>query len=246
LEGEIGEALIGSVKEFDRRRVVTDVAYYFPRFLKLIVVPKRVIRAFSASREEELASALTFLTVSLLIFTAFSVPLFIEKDRMIALLLVQFIMLAMLAFCSSAILQVSWRWVGGTADFSRYLSINSYYWGVSSVLVLCLVISALGVIKVFDPHMLKLLRRAAAGDVAPLIAFHPRKSTPLRVAAWIILIGNLLLPFWTYAFWGAYREINDNTTRLHSFFAFGISSIIFIPVGLLFALMQQGLFNLLR
>jgi hypothetical protein len=188
---------------------------------------------------------LAFLAISLLIFTIFSVPLFIDKNRMMALLLVQFVLFGILVFCSSAILQLSWRLVGGRADFSRYLSINSYYWGVSSVLVICLVLAALGVLKIFDPHILELLRKAAAGDIGPLLASKPRNNPPLRAAAWILLIGNLLLLVWTYAFWGAYREIN-NATRLNSLLAFCISSIIFIPVGLFFALMQQGLFNLLR
>jgi hypothetical protein len=61
-----------------------------------------------------------FLVISLLIFTAFSVPLFIGKERMIVLLSVQFFMLGVLAFCSSAVLQLSWRFVGGKARFSRY------------------------------------------------------------------------------------------------------------------------------
>jgi hypothetical protein len=47
LEGEIGSDLLGSAKALDLTRFVADLVYYFPRVLKLIVVPKRVIRAFT-------------------------------------------------------------------------------------------------------------------------------------------------------------------------------------------------------
>lgn len=245
LEEEIGRDLIGSTKAIQPARFVADVIYYFPRFLKLIVMPKRVVGAYTANRQEELARSMAFLVISLSIFTAFSVPLFIDEERMMVLLLVQFLLHGILAFGSSAILQLSWRLAGGTARFSRYLSINSYYLGVSSVLGICLVAAALGVVKVFDPHILELLRKAAAGDLAPLLASEPGNSVPLRAAFWIVVIGNGLLLFWTYGFWGTYREIN-NATRSQSLLAFCTSCVLFIPVGVFFILMQEGLFNLVR
>jgi len=245
LEGEVSGDLVGRTEALRPSRFVADLVYYFPRFLKLIVMPKRVVRAYTANREEELTRAISFLLISLVIYTTLSMPLFITKDKMVVLLVVQFFMFILLAFASSALLQLSWWLVGGRASFSRYLSVNSYYVGVSIVLGICIMVAAMGVLRAFDPHMLDLLRKAAVGDIFPLIEAHPARSAPLRMAVWIVGIGNLLLLVWTYGFWGAYREIN-NLKRFYSLLAFCCVCLIELPVGFLFILMQQGLFNLLR
>jgi hypothetical protein len=241
------EELVGSetFTKPDLRLLAADFIYYPHRFAKLIMMPKRVVRAFSATQSGELTRSLMFLTISLIIYSLFTAPLYVDQPRMGILLVVQFCMLFLMAFYSSAILQLSWRFMGGRAPFSRYLSITSYYFGVNFVLGVCLVAAALGVITLFDPPLLRLLKLAAEGDVQRLIVFQPLHSGAFRAALWTLGAGNLLLLIWTYSFWGSYREING-ASRFSSFAAFLIANVISLPIGVIFVLIQAFLFNRLQ
>jgi hypothetical protein len=227
------------------KRLMTDIIFYPRHFINLLVMPQRIVRAFTANPEEELVRALLFLVISLILFTVFTVPAFIDQPKMLVLVSVQFVMLMVMAVASAAILRLSWRMVGGKAVFARYLSINSYYFGVTLVLGVIMVAAAVGMIRWFDAHLLDLLRRAAAGEWGSLLSLDPRQKTLLRAALSIILAGNLLLLIWTYFFWGTYREINKSS-RFYSLLAFLIACVLELPVGLLFGLIQQYLFNRTR
>lgn len=244
---EMVEGLVGGdiLKKPDLRLFAADFIYYLDRFAKLIVMPKRVVRAFTAAPSGELTRSLMFLAVSLIIYSFLTVPLYLDRPHIVVVLLVQFFMLLLMTFSSSAILQLSWRVVGGTAPFSRYLSITSYYFGVNLVLGICIVAAALGIITLLDPPLLRALHAAAEGDISLLIAIQPLQRGAFRAALWSIAIGNVLLLIWTYSFWGSYREING-VSRLSSFVAFLIANVISLPIGVIFVLIQSFLFNRLQ
>lgn len=225
-------------------RLLRDLIDYPFTFLKVLFIPKKFARSFHPNPDEQLVRSQAFLILSLIAYVILTAPFFVDNKGLVVRLTVQAFLLWIMVFSSSGILHKSWRWVGGTAPFSRIHSLNSYYCGVTTVLFIGIVAAAVGVLKTFEPQLLPVLVSAMKGKLGPLLHYDVGHSVALRGAFWMVVGGNLLLLFWTYLFWGAYRE-SSGTRRLQSAAAFAIASLLYVPVGFFFALIELGFANVL-
>ena len=86
------------------------------------------------------------------------------------------------------------------------------------------------------------MRDAAGGNIWPLLDSRLLENPAVIAALWILAIGHVFLLLWTFFFWGSYREMNS-ATRVASFCAWILASILVLPIGLGVALLQQAIFN---
>jgi|SRR6185436_3502451 len=238
--------MVSHLKSFDTRVLLREAINYPWNFLRLLFVPRRVALAFRDDPLEELVVSQLFLIISLVVFSIFSAPVFAAQNGTLLFLTVQGFMLWVVALGSSRLLQWAWARVGGAERrFLRYLSLNSYYCAISCLLGLWITLAALGVEIVFDRPFVDQLAKANLLEIAHLLIDHFPASLPLKTATAVLVIGNLLMLVWTFFFWDAYRAINK-VGWVEAAGAFVISSVAFLPLGLLFVAVQAGMSYVLR
>ncbi len=225
--------------------VLNQIPKYFSNFISVLVGPKSFVRGRNDTSQQALAEAMTFYGISFVITMILTWPLMpthVESARFLATrALVNFIMVAI----GAALTLVSWRFVGGRAQFASYFVISCYYVGVLIVGLMLIFLCALGVVKALDPALYPILAESSAhiqlvNEKLNALINDPtnrKHFTVMLIYDLIFFIGLIAMLLWSILGWGAYREING-LSKMRSFVA-GIIAFVFTLIALPIVLLIQ-------
>ncbi|HEV2915380.1 MAG TPA: hypothetical protein VGX92_19025 [Pyrinomonadaceae bacterium] len=218
--------------------VLNQIPKYFSNFISILVGPKSFVRGRNDTSQQTLAEAMTFYGISFVITMILSWPLMpvhVESARFLATRALTNLIVVTIG---AALTLVSWRFVGGRAQFASYFVIGCYYVGVLIVFMMLVFLCALGVVKILDPALYPILAESSAhiqivNEKLNALINDPGNRKHLNVFLiynLIFLIGMAAMLFWSILGWGAFREING-LTKMRSFVA-GIIAFLFTLIEL--------------
>jgi protein-S-isoprenylcysteine O-methyltransferase Ste14 len=114
-------------------KILSYLAVYIPDLVRLVSGPKAFVAKRNKETERNLAKAFTFLVLSLAIFFVLQWGFVIPGRENSTDALVHGIMYVFFVLVFSAILRLSWRIVGGKADYQRFAITTAYYVGICLV-----------------------------------------------------------------------------------------------------------------
>jgi hypothetical protein len=115
---------------------------------------------------------------------------------------------------------VSWKIVGGKLTFKKFITVSSYFTGVSSLLLLIFTLLGLGIFNGIDPENAQLLRNDGWVDPVDLM-----KSAGYRVMWIVVGLGFVVAFIWIFRIWRTYRDLNQ-VSRGRSAIAFVIFMVL--------------------
>lgn len=198
-----------------RNAFLSAIGNYVPDLLALLVRPKKLIAKRNFGRNKDLAYALTFLALSLLLATFLGLGVWPERSSLFSLLLYSVIFYITCTLLLSLPLYMAWRLSGAPPYYRRIAVPLLYQAGISvmgfflSVLVLCTAL------LLRDPKLMErisaiLMEKSGAladrfGQVQADLQAAMQGQEFLIGATLMVLIW-IYLACWLAASWGAYRQ----------------------------------------
>lgn len=225
--------------------ILKQAPKFFANFAGLLGGPKSFVRTRNGDDQESLTEALTFFAVSFFVYLVLFWPLVRSQNEPVQQLVARGIFNLIMLAVSTAIIMFSFRLVGGRSAFGRHFVITSYYFGVSFILVVVVMLCALGMVKVFDlelyPILASHLTRLHLNDERlNAIMLDPAQTRRQLVAvaySLFVLFSIFVAVVWLVIGRGAYREING-VSKARSLAA-GVVTFILTLIVLPFALFIQ-------
>jgi hypothetical protein len=213
--------------------LLLKIADYFPRYINgfsgLVSRPKRFLAERNCNADDTLAESLRFLAISIALISAISPQrLAFETDLWTDIGTKLFLTILGTSLVAVALL-ASWKLVAGKATFKSMFVTYSYLTAVFIVLMNIIYLLAYGIVKVFEPDIISQMIKSGVPLGVPV--FLKKGTTSTTVAAFVLLVGNILLAIWFFISWGAFRQLNK-VGRVRSFLAFVVCSILAIPMSL--------------
>jgi hypothetical protein len=201
-------------------KLIAAIPAYVRQMIELLRDPRGFIEKIDLESDETLKEALTFLAISFgLVFIA-EIPLLPQKQSKDVLFGVSAVLAAVSFAVSVLLLLVSWKIVGGKLTFKKFVTVSSYFTGVSSLLLLVFTLLGIGIFNGIDPENSQLLRNDGWVDPVDLM-----KSTGYR-ALWLVVgLGFVVAFVWIFRIWRTYRELNQ-VSRARSAVAFVIFALL--------------------
>jgi hypothetical protein len=197
-------------------KLIAGIPVYVRQMIELLRNPREFIEKIDLDSDEALKEALTFLAISFGIAFIAEIPLLPQKQNKEILFGVSAVLAAVSFAASVLLLLVSWKIVGEKLTFKKFITVTSYFTGVSTLLLLIFTLLGLGVFNGIDPENAQLLRNDGWVDPVDLM-----KSTGYR-ALWLVIgIGFVVAFIWIFRIWRTYRELNQ-VSRALSAVAFAI------------------------
>ncbi len=213
---------------------------YISIFVSLVSTPKQFVRKKNKYSERSLTEAVTFLTISFGLDLILRTPLIPENANFGQYTGIQALLALMELLLFTAALTLSWKLVGGHSPFGRFLITLCYFYAVLIILLRVSSLFAYGLVKYLDSELYKLMvnvsKTQGMGNselsaymdhaVKAFMSGERRKLLAFFAFGVTILAGSLGATIWTYAGWGAYRELTG-LSKSRSFLA----GIIFVLLG---------------
>jgi len=221
-------------------KIVSYLPVYIPDLVQIVSGPKQFVAERNRENKADIVKAFTFFGVSLSIFfilqSGFNVPGkdFWTNAAIHGILYLLFVVLF------SAVLRLSWKIVGGKADYQRFLITSSYYMGVLLMGMATATLCFIAILRLFYPDSNAWLAKFVA-DPNLRRAYNPdpRISRGILVAFTAFLAVAISTFVWGFVGWGAYRELNQ-LSRSRSCMALFLTILFSLPVAaVLFMLMLE-------
>jgi hypothetical protein len=213
-------------------KIIGFVPTYVVNLLALVQGPKRFVAERLSKNESQLENALAFLTVSFLIGWILKASFSREENLFIELGSdAVFVFVQVLAY--GAAICLAWRIVKGRADFRKFFVIHFYYTGVLSIILGCWFMTIMGTLRAGDPDFYReLLDATYRGNIATFLLENAEKfqKSPVFLSFYLVwLVGLFIVLTWTFAVWGAYRELN-HLSKFRSVLAAAFFILFWFPV----------------
>jgi hypothetical protein len=207
-------------------KILSYLPVYIPDLVRIVSGPKRFVAERNKGSEEDLIKAFTFLGVSLAIF--FILQAGVPAKDFLTDTAIHGILYLLFVVVFSGILRLSWRIVGGRAEYESFLITSSYYVGVLSIGFAGGALCFIGILRLLYPVSYSWFVKFIA---APSLwkAYDPRFSRSILVAFVGFLTLGVPTSVWAFIGWGAYRELNQ-LPRSRSCAALFLTTLFSLPV----------------
>ncbi|HJZ65800.1 MAG TPA: hypothetical protein VKD70_15850 [Candidatus Acidoferrum sp.] len=211
-------------------KILSYLPVYIPDLVRIISGPKRFV-AGHIKRKGELVKAFTFFGVSLSIFFLLQADITVRGRGFTTDFIVHGILYLLSVAIFTVVLRLSWRIVGGRADYQGFLIATLYYVGVLFVGIAIAALCFTGVLRMFYPNVYTwFIQYLAAPNLPNPNNLDPTIARGILVAFLGFLTVAVLTLGWGLAGWGAYREMNK-LSRPRSCAALFLTMLIFLPVS---------------
>ena len=208
-------------------KIVSYLPVYIPDLIRLVSSPKSFVAERNTGSEGDLTRPFTFLGVSRGI--SFILQAGVPAKNFFYRLCSPRNSVSFFVVVFSAILRLSWKIVGGKAEYKSYLTTSSYYFGAVwigfAAGALCFREHSSYVI--YPESYSRFIKFIAAPSLRS--AYDPKFSRSILVS----FIGFLSLAIptsvWAFIGWGAYRELNQ-LPRSRSCAALFLTILFSLPV----------------
>src|SRR5215470_9403376 len=211
-------------------KILLYLPVYIPDLVRIVSGPKHFVAEHS-KRKGELIKAFTFFGVSLSIFFILQADITVggrsfETDFAIH----GFLHLLSVAIFT-VILRLSWKIVGGKAEYQGFLITTLYYVGVMLVGIAIATLCFTGILRLFYPDSYAwFIQYLGAPNMRSASNADPKILQGIAVAFMGFLTVAVVTLGWGFVGWGAYRELNK-LSRSRSCVALLLTIIIFLPVA---------------
>jgi len=198
---------------------------YINRLIGLISEPKSFILALDLKSSGLLQKSLAFYVLSMIFTLIIQIPLIPVKDGQYSLTFFALVAFSFVIFIFGVtLLWLCWRMVGGKANFKTLVIVVSHVGSISLYIMLVFVFISNGIFKLFSPILFNQLQiRTPEIDPYELI-----QNEAFHVSLVIIALGFVVVFFWVFVVWGAYRQLNA-VSKLRS----GIAYVLYIMLSIL-------------
>lgn len=215
------------------QKIISYLPLYLTEFLALVTGPKRFIRRKKLHEPESLNKALLFLGLSIVLIFIISLPMHPPGKDLWTYLGVYAALFLLAIVLNAACIRLAWFLVGGKAPLMPSVIIYAYYAGVLGFIYIFFFIISDGIIKVHDPDLYNQLIEIAEMDRTKaentLTDIDVYSNKVVMVAFLVRWAAYIVTAVWFFIGWGAFRELN-NLSKLRSFFAFLIVSVMYFPL----------------
>lgn len=190
-------------------KLLRSLPRYLREFGSVVSGPKLFIENKAVHTNRSFNDSIQFLLWSLAITVAARAPLLPPESDWRVFLGSQATLWLMSICLFVFVLRLSWRIVGGKAPFRSFFVTYAYFFGVSTVIYVFVLLVAEGVLKVFDRELYDAMRTAIInGTPKP-----KHEGSVLYISIALGLIGYTALSIWYMVAWGAYRRLNSLSKR---------------------------------
>jgi hypothetical protein len=210
--------------------LIDKILKYLPQYLMdfglVFSGPKQFIAAKNVVAADALADAMLFLGISVALGLIMTAPLQPPGKDFWTHVGSHSVGILITVVLAATIVRVSWWIVGGRASAQSFFVTYAYFFGVMLVVLIGVLLVSEGLYKVFEPELYqqvitarqkKLPMPDLSGKVVPIVAMA------------VFIVGYLIMSFWAFLGWGAYRQLNG-LSKLRSFCALMITGILTWPV----------------
>ncbi|HVO59999.1 MAG TPA: hypothetical protein VMT53_03640 [Terriglobales bacterium] len=195
-------------------KLLAAIPAYARQLIQLLRSPREFIRKLELDSDSALQDALTFLAVSFALAFIAQIPLLPGKANP-GILFGASAVIAGLAFLAEvALLALSWKVVGGRLPFRKFLIVNSYFTGFSSLMFLMAELIAIGVCQVLDPAITHAVFYGPMPDPVDAV-----RSEGVKALFLVLALGIVAVYVWAFVVWRSYRELN-RVSKFRSAIAF--------------------------
>ncbi len=212
-------------------KILSYLPVYIPDLVRIVSGPKHFVAERNKGNEVDLIKAFTFLGVSLSIFFILQAGTTVPGKDFYAVATIHGILYLLFVVAFSGILRLSWKIVGGKAEYQSFLITSLYYVGVLSIGFAVGALCFTGILRLFyaDSYawFVKFIAAPSLGD-----AYNPdpRVSRGILVAFTVFLTVAASALVWGFIGWGAYRELNQ-LPRSRSCAALFLTILFSLPVA---------------
>jgi len=212
-------------------KLIAAIPLFVRQLIDLLRAPREFVEKIDLDSDDALKDALVFLAISFALVFIAEIPLLPQKQSKEILFGVSAVLAAISFAVSVVLLLVSWKIVGGELTFKKFITVTSYFTGVSSLLLLIFTLLGFGIFNGIDPENAQLLRNDGYADPVDLM-----KSAGYRVLWVLIGLGFMVTFLWAFRIWRTYRELN-RASRTRSTIAFVIFLLLSpVPIALQFGM----------
>lgn len=201
---------------------------YLRSLLRLVQAPKSFVSELLLREKHQEENALVFLTISFLIQWILKAS-FVRQEFYTELAADSAFILVLVLLCGFAI-WLAWRVVGGAAKIQKVFVVHFYYSGVLILLFTCWFLAITGTLRAFNASLYaKMLDSVYHADAATFFKANGESIIATPGLPPVIFIGLMAVLTWTFAGWGAYRQLNG-ASRLRSLLAAMLFIILWFPI----------------
>lgn len=215
------------------KEVMNAIPQYLVNFSKLVASPRQFpvqqLPAGDAQAKASLTEALKFMLISLVLLVLLNTYR-LEKevaDNIYTALGATSIQLLVYMCLIALAIYLPWKLFGTQKQFTDYLIIYSYNFGIIFIIITLFGIIADGYLKTNDPQAFAEILALKRAGKEPTEAMVQRPH--IRNAVIINFAGEALGIVWAWIGWGAYRIMNQ-TSRTRAFFIM-LLAIVFVSVA---------------
>jgi len=117
-------------------KLIAAIPAYIRQMIELLRNPREFIEKIDLDSDEALKDALMFLAISFALVFIAGIPMLPQKQNKEILFGVSAVLAAVSFTMSLLPLLVSWKIDGGKLAFKKFITVSSYFTGVSSLLLL--------------------------------------------------------------------------------------------------------------
>jgi hypothetical protein len=207
-------------------KILTYLPQYLTNFGLVFSGPKTFIASKNANADDAFFDAMLFLGVSVALSIIMTAPLQPAGKDLWTHVGSSSVVVLITVVLAATVVRIAWWIVGGRASPQSFFVTYAYFFGVIFVLLIAVQLLSFGFFKVFEPELYRQFIEASqkkqpmpdmSGSSIPLIALS------------IYGVGYVVLGFWGFLGWGAYRQLNG-LGKLRSFGALMITGILTLPV----------------
>jgi len=202
--------------------IFAQIPKYITNFVNLISRPKRFVRERNQIDDESLTEALTFLGITFVLSLIITSPLRSEGVNLWQHVAARGLLIVIAVTVNAAVLRLSWRLVGGKADFLKFFIPFCYFYAIGNVFLDVTHLLALGVAKFWDPEFYQLivehfrkksfLQSSEAEAFATRILADAQSGNFTKALVFITFViisqsGWVAFFLWMVAGWGTFREV---------------------------------------
>jgi hypothetical protein len=206
-------------------KLIAAIPVFVRQLVDLLRTPREFIEKIDLDSDAALKEALTFLAISFALAFIATIPMLPNNQNKEIAFGVSAVMAAVSYAVSLALLLVSWKMVGGKLTFRKFITVTSYFTGVSSLLFLIFTLLGFGVFNGWDEEIAQLIHNGGYADPVDLM-----KSTGYKVMWAVMGLGFIVTFIWIFHVWRTYRELNQ-VSRLRSAIAF-LTFVLLSPLAI--------------
>jgi hypothetical protein len=215
-------------------KLIAAIPVYVRQMIELLRNPREFIGQIDLESDDAVKEALTFLAISFGLAFIAQIPLLPEKQNKEVLFGAAAVMAALSFAVSILLLLVSWKVVGGKMTFKKFITVTSYFSGVSTLLLLIFTLLGQGLFSGIDPESAR--QGAAGGYMDPVDLM---KSAGYQAFLLLFAVGFVVVFIWIFRIWGTYRELNQ-VSKVRSIIAFVVYMLLSpLAIGLQMLMAQN-------